>query len=273
MNERQTWEQAGTTGPEGDGQTIAGDALLAGVDQGGEAGQVSGETVEESLEAVVERVLSAKLGGLRQDLTGEIERRVQSFSDKTANRLSEQQRARLRTLDELMNGLQDHLGPDFDAVKRQKQLDILLDDSTPQGAQSPQGEPQRAQQTAGGDGFADAYLSQKLGDPSLYSAEEQAAIRTALSSARDWTQWMAQVDKYAQQHAGRQAGNGAQTQPGGQQAGLSRAARAQPVQTGRPTSGPMTPEQLQAAYNRAAANGDMAELTRVGALIDKLVST
>lgn len=271
MSER-TWEQVGALGQDvtDNDDAVTGEASWQGAEQAADAGQVSGETVEESLEAVVERVLSAKLGGLRQDLTGEIERRVQSFSDKTANRLSEEQRARLRVLDEVMGGLKDVLGPDYDAVRRQRQLDILLSDGEPEtaGARGQRG----GQQNAGGptqagpvgeSDFANVYLSQRLGDPSEYSAEERQAIQRDLSNANGWGEWMAVAERYAGKRAGRISQTAVPQSP-------SRAARAQPVQGGRP-SGQMTPEQLQAAYNKAATRGDMDEMNRVGALIDKLV--
>lgn len=263
--DEQTWE----LGEQTDESLIEDQEALdsgPGSEAGPDAGAASGEGTE-ALDAVVERVmaqLGTELERLRQDLQEDLRRQVQSFSDKTAHRLSQQQRERLKALDEALKGLEEQLGPDFEQIKRQKQLEILLDagsEESPEDGeeQAPTGE------TSPQSDFAQVYLSRKLGDPSEWSREERAAIQRELTQARDWAQWMAVVDKYAGIRAGRQRGGsddaGAQTR---------RAARAQPS-GGRARGSRMDLAALQKAYNQAAADRDLARMQQLGEQIDKLI--
>jgi len=174
-------------------------------------------------------------------------------------------------VDHVMDGLQEMLGPDYDQVRRQKQLDILLDTEAGEDDGGPAPPEASPSPVAGQSGeFAQVYLAQKLGAPREWSLEEQAAIQRDLSQARDSVAWMAVVERYAVQRAGR--GDGGQGSgdgsPGREQ---QRAARAQPVGGQAGGAGQLTPEQLRDEYNRAAADRNMAEMQRLGVLIDKLV--
>lgn len=256
---------AGTAADSGPGSAAAG----AGATDTSR-GQGSGEGSDE-LENVIERVLERlgsvvdnRLASMRQDLDTEMQRRVQSLSDKAAHRLSQQQRERLTLLDQHLSGLEEVLGPDFEQVRNKKRLEILLD-TDDKGEQE---QPEETEPTGqGAPDFAQVYLSEKLGRPEDWTAEEQAAIRRDLSQARDMVTWMAAVERYAVQRTGRQQQGQSPNEGDGRNV---RAARAQPVGGQAGGAGQMTPEQLQAAYNRAAAARDMAEMQRLGQLIDKL---
>jgi hypothetical protein len=229
------------------------------------SGEGSG-TDSELIERAVAQALEKRLASLRQDLEEYADRRVQSFSDKTAHRLSQQQRQQLEQLDRTLDGLQDLLGPDFDAIKRQKQLDILLANGGEAGeteqrsATQQQAEPQPSRQS--GD-FASAYLATKLGDPSEWNQEARAAIQRDLSQAGDWDAWMAVVDRYAEQRPGRMAQG-----QGTSDSGAPSVARAQPV--GVPAGKRSAPslDALNRALNRAAAEGDLDAMEKIGRQID-----
>jgi len=280
MSGSNDWERVGQPGQtvaqdgQGAGDSGQGSGAAAGGEAGsGQPGQVSGES-SDGVDQVVERVLERlgqQMGSWRQDLEDQVQRTVQSFSDRTAHRLSQQQRQRLQAVDHVMDGLQEMLGPDYDQVRRQKQLDILLDTEAGEddgGQEPPEASPSPVAGQSGE--FAQVYLAQKLGAPREWSLEEQAAIQRDLSQARDSVAWMAVVERYAVQRAGR--GDGGQGSgdgsPGREQ---QRAARAQPVGGQAGGAGQLTPEQLRDEYNRAAADRNMAEMQRLGVLIDKLV--
>jgi hypothetical protein len=221
--------------------------------------QDSGEGIDAQITEALERVLAEKLGGLRQDLEGLVERRVQSFSDKTAHRLGEEQRQQLQMLDRLMEGLREQLGPDFDTIRTQKQLEILTggQGQAPQMGQAPpQEEPQEEPQPTEARSMADAYLQSQGVSPQSLSAQEQAF----LSQAQGWPQWFQRVGEVAQR---RQA-----AKPPARQGGNP--AAAQPMGMGRSRGTPSL-EQLNQAYNQAVANGDLTAMRKLGAAIDAAI--
>jgi hypothetical protein len=275
------WEQAGRQVQPGQEDIQPGaEVSQAGTEAAPDDQQVSGEgsegaDIEQIVERAVEQALGTRLGSLRQDLQDEVQRTVQSFSDKTAHRLSKRQHERLEMLDETLEGLQDMLGPEYEEVKRRKQLDILLqgasfEEDPEQDPVTPQDEP--TPQTPAGEptgDFAQTYLSRQLGSPEEWSPEDRQAIERELSQARDARAWMDVVDKYAEQR--RQRGNrGGQQAPQQQQNRGNPAARVVPMRTGQ-SPGPSTPEQLQAAYDRAASRGDVEEMRTLGKEIDKML--
>lgn len=217
---------------------------------------------------IVERVLATldldtKFATLRQDLQGYADRTAQSFSDKTASRLTERQREQMASVEQILGPLREQLGPDYDATVRQAKLDVMLSGGA-QGDGAREAQPTlapAAQRPAVGESteqFAGVYLSAKLGDPSGWSQEDTAAIHADLAQARDWSAWMAVVDRYAASKPSRTA------IPTSARAG----ARAQPV--GAPAGHRPAPtlDRLSLAYNRAVAEGDMDAMEKIGVQID-----
>ena len=234
-------------------------------------GMTSGDSVDQEAEvdqrviARLESYLDEKLKAMRQDLQTYADRTAQSYSDKTAHRLTQQQSERLQALDRALSGLEDVLGPDFDAIKRQKQLDILLDGGrtdnvAPETPRTPSA-PEASQPTD----FADAYLSSRLGDPSQFSEDDLNVIRSELSQARDMNDWITRVDRLAQNRA-------RQAPPESTQGSAdTSAARMQPVSLqGSRRSNPSL-EQLDRALNRAAAEGDLKAVEEISKQIDEAV--
>jgi uncharacterized protein YdcH (DUF465 family) len=273
MEEQWDHEQGGPSQVGGVGQQASTDPI-EGADPGqgqgpGAAATDSGETIESLVKTVMQRV-EDRLADLGQDLDEQITRQVQSFSDRTAHRLSEQQRERLRMLDEVLEGAQQLLGPEeYENFRRRKQLDILVGtpEETPARQEQPRQPQQRqqpTQQQPDPNDFAVAYIQQQGLDPeALTEAEVQR-----LTSANSWTDWMQRVGELA---ARRQGGGAQQTPgPGSSQQRRGNPATAQPTGGGAPP-GVMTAEQLQAAYNKAAADGDMALMEELGQKIDQLL--
>lgn len=251
--------------PEATLETGAGDGQTAAVQgQDGapaDAGQVSGEAIEELVSQVMQRV-EAQLAALSQDLQQQVDRRVQSSSDRTASRLDKAQRDRLAQVDRMLGKLKEYLGGDYDQVRRSLQLDVLLD---AEGEQQPeQTQPDQAQGQAV-EAAAVAYLESTLGNPETLTRQEEQYLR----QSPDWKTWYKRVNEIAQKRK-----VAPQQPPGrGDAAVRGKATTAQPPKgTGAPGTGAGDAKALQARLNAAYARGDYEEAERIGREIDKLVS-
>lgn len=234
----------------------------------------SSDDVSQVVERVLERLgsqLDQKLTSMRQDLQTYAERTAQSFSDKAASRLTQRQREQMEMVERTLAPLREQLGPDYDDALRQAKLNVMFSGGAPgEGQAEPVQPAQAASRPAGGesaDQFAGVYLSQRLGDPRDWNEEDTAAIQADLSQARDWAEWMAVVDRYAQ----RRPSSPWQGQGPQERGATGNIARAQPV--GAASGRRPTPslDQLNAAYNRAVADGDIDAVNKLGAQIDVLL--
>lgn len=264
------WKQADDAAPDLLDQQAA-DIPGQGIEQAQGTAGVSQEAIEAMVSAQVQRALEQRLGSLRQDLTGEVERKVQSFSDKAYSRLSARQQEDMAAVDRVLEGMQDILGPDYETIRRQKKLDILTR-TEPAAQPEPTAQIGNGQQPHAGqdnsDSQAQAYLTQRLGEQSLWTPQQQRQILAELAQARDniW-QWVSVVDKYAAQKPQPAAGAPAN---GGGIDDATRAARAQPMGGGSNVNA-YTPEQLDKMLYAAHNAGDYEEAERIGKLIDRLV--
>jgi len=224
---------------------------------------------------IVERVLAKlgstldqKLTAMRQDLQVYADRTAQSHSDKTASRLTQRQQEQMASVEQVLAPLREQLGPDYEDTVRQAKLNIVLSGDAQDGGQMAPGQPaSAASRSAVGestDQFAGVYLSAKLGDPSKWSEEDVATLHADLAQASDWTAWMAVVDRYAERRPDRTAlGRGPQEQVTG-----GSVARVQPVGAVAGKRPAPSLDQLNLAYNRAVAEGDLDAVTKIGAQID-----
>jgi len=220
--------------------------------------QDSGDTIDDALLQAIERAVSGRIGEIRQDLEDTVERRVQSYSDKTAARLTKQQKQLLEQRLKGLDAAKDLLGPDYEQLRRQVQLEALLEEPAQDNVQktpATQQPQQQPQQSASLDmSFAEAFIQTQLGDPQQLTAQQTNYLRQAQSP----NDWIKRVNELATQR---------QTSPTTQG---KAPATVQPV--GGSSSGGTSPEALQKAYNDAAARGDMDELSRLGKLIDQMVA-
>ena len=267
-----------------------------GVSQDGDAANVAGQAtqqpqagdgvstdrmIREAVSAEVQRALGEMLPTVRQDLTTEMERKVQSFSDKAEYRLSQQQQQQLRLLDNVMEDMRETLGPDFERVRNQKRLDILAQVPEPQGQsgeppaqQQSQQQQQPAQQQSTGqfDQRTQAYIAQRLGNPQDWPMDQYRQINTELGQAQDWFAMLNVVDRWAAQKPQGNAtpAQGTNGAPASTNGAPTSAARLQPMGTGS-ALGQKSIEQLQTDFNKAFADGDYEESERIGKLIDQIV--
>lgn len=255
-----------------------------GVGQANQAGQVAGQAtdptqagqgvsdtlIKQTVSAEVQRVLGELLPTMRQDLTTDMERRVQSMSDKAEHRLSEAQRQKLQMLDDSLSGIKEALGPEYERIRNQGRLEILA-----QGPVQPQGQqPAPAQQTPAADAAtnnqANVYLSQRLGDQNRWTPAQQQQIFAELAQAGgNLASWIAVVDKWAAQKPINPA-QGTNGTPQNNSVVPTSVSRLQPMGGGGPISN-VSIEQLSLDLNRAYANDNFEEVERISKLIDKVV--
>lgn len=241
----------------------------------GAASEEDFDPAEQIVERVMEKLgseLDRKLSSIRQDLQEYAERTAQSFSDKTAHRLTRRQREQLEQVERILAPLKDHFGPEYDEVVTQAKLQALFAGSGEQddGTETPEQSAQPPQGPAAGqsvDQFVEAYLAQKLGAPSQWEAEEYAAIQRDLSQARDWSEWIAVVERYAERGPSQ-----TDKSQGPQGSGSGNVARAHMVGASTGKRPQPSLEALNRAYNRAAEEGDFDAQKRIGAQIDKILA-
>jgi hypothetical protein len=178
----------------------------------------------------------------------------------------------MAAVDLILAPLKEKLGPEFDDALRQAKMDVMLSGSEPDAEQTeaPQAPP-AAPRPAGGesdDKFASAYLTRELGDPSLWSEETLAAINTELSQASDWSAWMAVVDRYAKEKPARSE----QGQGLAERSSVGKASRAQPVGATAGQRASQNFDQLDKAFNKAVAEGDLDAVEIIGKQIDRLLA-
>lgn len=283
MDRQETWETEAGQPEDLVGTSGAAPGSRPGPGAQDETGQTSGGMIDGTqLEALVDRraraLVSEEIARLRHDLDTDIERRVQSFSDRTAHRLTQQQTERLASVDATLESLRDALGPDFEQYRRQARVDALLamqsqtgqPDTTqaPETAPAVSQQPQAQQTGAVGGPFAQQYLTTKLGNPTEWTETERTDIERQLSEARDFADWLAVVDRYA----GRRSGAGLQiTGQQAQQQVRGNAARANPGAGGGAPGGADLAT-LNRQYNAAAADGDRERMVRLGEQIDRLLA-
>jgi len=273
------WEQSNVPADNPDNQGV--DDPGQGLQPAAVDNSVSTGMTEESVLALVKRVVGEEIQPIRQDLEQTVERQVQSFSDKAYDRLTKEQRERLSAVDGVMEGLKDALGPDYDTYLRQARLDAITqlpapEQTTQPPAQNTGTQPQTAPQNPSTDGtsYAEAYASRRLGDPKAWPEQQRVAILNELAQAPSVDAYLDVVDKYAgqrnQQSQGWQPGVGQQSntgQPAGNTGAATRAARIQPVGGGRQVGG-KTVEQLGQEYNEAMAERDPDLIERIGKQLD-----
>lgn len=230
---------------------------------------------EDVLLPVVERVLSRELGTLRQDLATELERRVQSMTDKAEYRLSQRQQQELSALDRVLGRLKEQLGPEYDQIRNQSRMEILLDQQTAgQNPQAEQPQPQPQAQQSEGDRSAEAYLSSQLGDPQNWTQEQRDQIAQELNQARgNFWNWIQTVNKWAamKPQAARQQPTASSPGGNGNTPNPASDARIQPLGTGGGVR-QSTMQQLNVQLNQAYSEGEYEKAAQIAQQMDELMN-